>query len=190
MVLASQMRAGMAIAFEGQRYRVVAAEYHPGQGKMGGVTHARLQNIDTGTFREQSSRAELRFQDLPVERHTMEFLYSDGGRSCFMNPENFEQTEIAESMIGARAPFLEAGMRLGVEFVDGQPVHVLFPDVLELKIADTAPPAHQQVDSNFKPAKLANGLEVMVPQFIKTGDTIRLDVENMRYMDRAKTKNV
>ena len=47
MVLASQMRAGMAIAFEGQSYRVVAADYHPGHGKMGGVTHARLQNIDT-----------------------------------------------------------------------------------------------------------------------------------------------
>ena len=43
--------------------------------------------------------------------------------------------------------------------------------------------------SKAKAQKLTNGLEVMVPQFIKTGDTIRLDVENMRYMDRAKVKN-
>jgi translation elongation factor P/translation initiation factor 5A len=35
MVLASQLRSGMAIVFEGQTYRVIAADYHPGQGKMG-----------------------------------------------------------------------------------------------------------------------------------------------------------
>ena len=84
MVLASQLRAGMAIGFEGQSYRVVAAEYHPGQGKMGGVTHARLQNIETHTFRELSLRAELKLTDLPVERASLEFLYSDGDQCCFM----------------------------------------------------------------------------------------------------------
>jgi elongation factor P len=187
MVLASQMRAGMAIAFENQTYRVVAADYHPGQGQMGGSTHARLQNIDTGTFREHSFRAELRLQDLPVEKHALEFLYMDGDQCCFMDPVTYEQTEIAGTAAGPRAAFMEAGMRLPVEFVSGRPVHVVFPDAIEVKIADTAPASHQQADTGFKPATLANGVEVMVPQFIKTGDSIRLDLENMRYMDRART---
>jgi elongation factor P len=186
MVLASQMRAGMAIAFENQTYRVVAADYHPGQGQMGGATHARLQNIDTGTFREHSFRAELRLQDLPVEKQALEYLYMDGNNCCFMDPGNYEQTEIARDVAGPRTAFMEPGMRLTVEFVNGRPVHVVFPDALEVKIADTAPPSHQQADSAFKPAKLANGMEVMVPQFIKTGDMIRLDLETMKYMDRAR----
>jgi len=186
MVLASQMRAGMAIDFESQTYRVVAAEYHPGQGRMGGVTHARLHNIDTGTFREHSFRAELRLRDLPIERQTLEFLYVDGDRCCFMDPGNYEQTEIPSGVVGPRAAFLESGMRLPVDFVSGRPVHVLFPDMIEVRIADTAPPAHQQADSAFKPARLANGIEVMVPQFIKAGDAIRLDLETTRYMDRAR----
>ncbi|MGP8246101.1 MAG: hypothetical protein ACLQVN_16475 [Bryobacteraceae bacterium] len=186
MVLASQLRPGTAIGFENQTYRVVAAEYHPGQGRMGGVTHARLQNIDTGTFREHSFRAELRLQDLPVERRALEFLYADGSQLCFMNPENYEQREIARAVVGPRAAFLEPGMKLPVEFVSGQPVQVLFPDMIEVKISDTAPATHQQADSAFKLAKLANGIEVMVPQFIKAGDMIRLDLETMKYMDRAK----
>jgi elongation factor P len=190
MVLASQLRAGMAIGFEGQSYRVVAADYHPGQGKMGGVTHARLQNLETHTFRELSLRAELKLADLPVERLSLEFLYADGSQCCFMNPETFEQTEIPRALVGPRETFLETGMRLTVEFVDGRPVHVVFPDVLEVKIADTAPAAHQAADAAFKPARLANGIEIMVPQFIKTGDLIRLDLENMRYMDRARAKPV
>jgi len=78
-------------------------------------------------------------------------------------------------------------MRLPVEFVEGRPVSVSFPDMLEVKIADTAPPTHQQQDSTFKPAKLENGIEVMVPQFVKTRDVIRLDLQTMKYMDRVKT---
>jgi elongation factor P len=188
MVLASQLRAGMAIVLESQRYRVVAADYHPGQGKMGGVAHTRLQNIETGTFREMSLRAELKLQDLPVERQSLEFLYADGEQCCFMNPGNYEQTELPKALVGPRAAFLEAGMKVPVDFVSGRPVHVLFPDMIEVQIADTAPAMHQQADSAFKPAKLENGVEVMVPQFIKTGDVIRLDLEEMKYVDRLRAK--
>ena len=47
---------------------------------------------------------------------------------------------------------------------------------------------HQQADSAFKPAQLESGLEVMVPQFIKTGDAIRVDAATMKYVDRARAK--
>jgi elongation factor P len=70
--------------------------------------------------------------------------------------------------------------------VSGRAVHVVFPDAIEVRIAATAPASHQQADTGFKPAKLANGVEVMVPQFIKTGDMIRLGLETMKYMDRAR----
>jgi elongation factor P len=137
MVLASQLRAGMAIRYESQLYRVLAADYHPGQG-------------------------------------------------CFMNPESYEQVEIPLALLGAQTAFLESGMKLAVEFVEGRPVNVLMPDILEARVADTAPASHQQQDSNFKPAKLENGVEVMVPQFVKTGDVIRLDSQALKYVDRAK----
>jgi len=188
MIAASQLRPGMAIKFEGQRYKVVAAEYHGGQGKMGGSTHSRLQNLDTGTFWEHSFRSELKLEEVALEKQPLEFLYASGDQCCFMNPETFEQTEVARDSVGEpQAGLLEAGMKLSVEFLEGRPVSVLFPDVLEVRIMDTAPPIHQQQDSNYKPAKLANGIEVMVPQFVKTGDAIRLDVANMKYMDRART---
>lgn len=105
-----------------------------------------------------------------------------------MNPETYEQTEIAREVIGPRAELLVPGMKLAIEFLEGRPVNVVFPDVLELKVADTAPPLHQQADTNFKTAKLENGIDVLVPQFVKTGDLIRLNVETMRYMARADAK--
>lgn len=186
MVVASQLRVGMAIRFEGQLYKVLLADYHPGQGKMGGVAHTRLKNLATGTLWEHSFRAELKLEEAEVEKTPMDFLYEDAGECTFMNPETFEQTTIPASLIGPQARLLEAEMRVAVESVEGKPVSVVLPEVLEVRIAETAPPSHAQVDSVWKPARLENGAEIMVPQFIKTGDAIRLDVANMKYMDRAK----
>jgi elongation factor P len=186
MITASQLRAGMAVRFEGQPYKVVACEYHPGQGKMGGVAHARLKNLDTGTFWEHSFRAELKLEEMAVEKRSLTFLYSDDDHCWFMDPDSFEQVGVALPVIGEQARFLRPDMRVPVEFVEGVPVSVLFPDVIEVRIAETAPPIHAQQDNTWKPARLDNGVEVMVPQFVKTGDTIRLDLNQMRYMDRAK----
>jgi elongation factor P len=186
MVVASQLRPGMAVRYENQTYKVVAAEYHPGQGKMGGATHARLQNLTTGTFWEHSFRAEMKLEEAPLEKKPMEFLYSDPDNCYFMDPESFDQVAVPAAMLGSQARFLREGMRLPVEFVEDRPVSLQFPEILEVKIADTAPPIHAQQDSTWKVAKLDNGVEVMVPQFIKTGDAIRLDMTALKYMDRVK----
>ena len=186
MVTASQLRAGMAIRHEGQVYRVMAAEYHGGQGKMGGVSHVRLKNLATGALWEHSFRSDLRIEDLSVEKQSMDFLYTDGDQCYFMNPDSYEQVGIATSVIGPQARFLQPEMRLPVEFVEGQPVSVLFPDIIEIRIADTAPPVHQQQDSTLKTARLDNGVDIMVPQFIKVGDVIRLEMGNLKYLERAK----
>jgi elongation factor P len=176
----------MAIRYEGQLYRVLAADYHPGQGRMTGSNHARLRNLSTGTLWEHSFRSELKLDDIPIEKRALEYLYADAEQHCFMEPETYEQIEVPKALLGPQAAFLEAGMKLAVEFVEGRPVSVIMPDSLEVRVADTAPASHQQQDSNFKPAKLDNGVEVMVPQFVKTGDVIRLGLETLKYMDRVR----
>jgi elongation factor P len=188
MVTASQLRAGMAIRFEGNPYKVVACEYHPGQGKMGGAAHARLKNLSTGTFWEHSFRAEMKLEELPVEKQSMAFLYEDDGQCWFMDPDTFDQVSVPAAVIGDQARFLRPDMPLPVEFVEGRPVSVLFPGYIEVEIAETAPPIHQQADNTLKTARLENGVHIMVPHFIKSGDRIRLDLNTLKYVDRAKGK--
>jgi translation elongation factor P/translation initiation factor 5A len=54
MITASQIRVGQAIRYQGQPYKVIAADYHAGQRRMGGVNHLRLRNLVTGTIWEQA----------------------------------------------------------------------------------------------------------------------------------------
>ena len=186
MILASQLRPGMAIRFEGQNFKVISSDYHPGQGKMGGAAHVRLKNLSTGTFRDHSFRSEMKLDVLGVEKQTLAFLYSDDDQCYFMDPKTFEQIGIDRALIGEASRFLQPEMQLPVEFVEGRPVSVVFPDIIEMRVAETAPPAHGQQDNTWKTARLDNNVQIMVPQFIKVGDMIRLDVEGLRYVDRAK----
>jgi len=190
VITAAQIRVGMAIRYEGQPYRVIGADYHPGQGKMGGVNHLQLRNLKTGTTWAQSIRAELRIEEIPVERQNLEFLYATESDGVFMDPQSYEQVEIPLATLGAPVKFLSPGIVLPVEFLEGRAVSVVYPDFVEVAVEDTAPPAHAQVDTTWKPARLANGVSIMVPPFVKKGDAIRLNLTTLKYMDRARAKAV
>ncbi len=188
MIPASQIRGGMAIRYEGALYKVIAAEYHAGQGKMGGVAHLRLRNIDTNTIWEHRLRADEKIEELPLDKQFMDFLYSDGDHCYFMNPESFEQVAVPRAAIGHAEKFLAAGMRLPVEFHEGRAISVNFPDIVEMRVADTAPPVHSQQDNTWKTATLENGVEVTVPQFIRSGESIRVNVQTSKYVERARSE--
>jgi translation elongation factor P/translation initiation factor 5A len=65
MISASQLLPGVAIRYQGNVYRVQAANYYPGQGKMEGVTHTRLKNLETGTFWDFDFHSDAKFEEAP-----------------------------------------------------------------------------------------------------------------------------
>jgi elongation factor P len=186
MILASQLRPGMAIRYEGEDYKVLLADYHPGQGKMGGVTHARLGNLRTGTQWEHSFRADLKLDDLAVEKRSMEFLYSDEDYCYFMNQDTFEQVMLPCPGLQNELKFLMPGMLVPVEFVEDEAKCLSMPPFVELRVSDTAAPVHQQQDGAWKDASLENGMTMLVPLFIKNDEVIRVDTATGKYMERAK----
>lgn len=187
MIAASQLRPGMVLKVGEVLFKVVQSAYHVGQGKMPGSVHAKLRNVLKGTFKELRCRPEERLEDIQLEKEEMEFLYSDADSATFMNPKTFDQISIPLEAVGAAEKFLKAEMKIPVEFYDGQPVSIVFPDVVEVKVETTAQPVHQQQDNTYKFATLENGLEVMVPQFIKPGEVVRIEVATSKYVDRVRT---
>jgi elongation factor P len=187
MPVASQLRAGTALRLSGDVWKVLAAEYHGGGGKMGGVTHARLRNVKSGTQREWRFRADETIETVELEKRPMQFLFGDVDTVTFMNPETFEQTEIETALLGKAASFLTPEMTVPVEFCEGRPIGVTFPEIVEVRVARTAAPVHTQGQDNVrKEATLENGLALLVPPFIAEGEWIRVDVEKGTYVERAK----
>jgi len=182
MVIASELKPGMVIRSEGQVYKVLDVESKAGAAKMGGVVKVTLSNLHSARMLEQHFRPQERLEDLELERHNMEFLYSGDDSSTFMNPVTFEQVEIASEMMGPAEKFLQPEMELPVEFFEGKPVNVVLPQIVEARVETTAPPIHAQQDSAFKEATLENGVQIRVPLFIGPGETVRVEVKTGRYV--------
>ncbi len=186
MVIASQLRPGMVLKIGPDIFKVFESTYHLGQGKMPGSVHTRAHNVVNGALKEFRFRPEERLEDTQLQKQDMEFLYADADSVTFMNPETFEQVSIPREAIGAATKFLQAEMKVPVEFYEGQPVSIVFPPIVEAKISTTAQPVHQQQDNTYKQATLENGLEIMVPQFIKPGEIVRVEVATEKYVDRVR----
>jgi elongation factor P len=188
MVIASELRPGQVVRFEGQVYKVLEVDAKAGAAKMGGVVKATLSNILSGRQLEHHFRPQERLEESETERHNMEFLYTGEGSSTFMNPVTFDQVEIPSEMLGSAEAFLQPGMALPVEFFEGKPVDVILPQFVEIKITTTAQPIHAQQDSAWKEATLENGMEIKVPLFIGPDEIVRVDVKTGKYMDRVRAE--
>lgn len=171
---------------EGDLCKVIEATHHVGQGKMPGSVHAKFQNVLKGTLKELRFRPEEKLEDTVLEKREMEYLYSDADSATFMDPKTYDQIQISLESIGGARAFLKEEMMVPVEFCEGQAVSIDFPSIVEMKIDTTADPIHQQQDNTYKYATLENGLEVMVPQFIKPGEIVRIEVATGKYVDRIR----
>ena len=189
MIIASELRAGMVICVEGEIYKVLDVEAKAGAAKMGGVVKTKLTNVRSGRLWEPHFRPQERIEDFELERHMMEFLFAQGDSCTFMNPNTYEQIDIPNAVLGLGQKFLQSGMELPVEFFNGEPISVVFPDIADVRISETAPPAHSQQDSAWKEALLENGMSVRVPLFIAPGELVRVEVKTGRYVERARAEH-
>ncbi len=186
MVEATSVKEGMVLKIDSQPMKILSYEVS-GTGKFGRTVHLRLKNLQNGHLIEKRFRAEERLEDIDTQTLNMEYLYPDGESLIFMNPISFDQISIPKTAIGNAVHYIKENMQVQVLLVEGKPMNVDFPKIAEIRVANT-PSGSSETESTFKEAVLENGIETRVPQFIKSGDIIRIEVETNKYVDRVKEK--
>ena len=183
---ATQIRRGMVLVFEGDPCRVVEFRHHT-PGNLRAMVQAKLKNLRTGSNFEHRFRAADSIEKASMETHELEFLYKGGDTYHFMNTENYDQLEMDEEMLGDNAQWMQPGMKIVAEYYNGRPIGIQLPNTLTLEVVDTAPVMKSATKTaSTKPAKLENGVTVNVPEFISTGEKVRVNPATGEYMDRAK----
>jgi elongation factor P len=186
MVGATQVRNGMIIRHNGELCRVTGVD-HVTPGKGNALIRAMMVNIVKGTKVEARYRPSEKVDDVRVEDHAMQYLYSDGDDHVFMDQESFEQFNIPDSMNDDLKNFLVEEIICSVSFHEGNPIAVEPPQTVDLRIEETDPPLKGATAAGgLKPAKMQTGLVVGVPQFIETGEMIRVDCVQRKYIERVK----
>ena len=185
-IIASDIRRGMTILFEGEPCRIVEFRHHT-PGNLRAMVQAKLKQLRSGSTFEHRFRATDSVEKAVLETHELEFLYESAGTYHFMNTGTFDQLEMDEEALGESAKWMTSGMKLQAEFFNGGPIGIEMPNALVLEIVETAPVMKSATKTaSTKPAKLDNGVTVNVPEFLQTGEKIRVNPNTGEYLDRAK----
>jgi elongation factor P len=186
LIAATQLRVGMLINYQNDLYRITAVT-HITPGNWRGMVQTKMRAVRSGTQTENRFRSEDKVDRVSLDQQEMEFLYSEGDDFHFMNTETFEQISLGREMLGDTVNYLLPNGRVTVDFYEGQPIGVTLPKTVDLRITDTSPGLKTATVTNvLKPATTETGLVVPVPNFIETGELIRVDTESGAYLSRAK----
>lgn len=186
MIAATQLRVGMTILYNNEPHRVTTVQ-HITPGNWRGMVQTKLKNLKTGSTSEYRFRSEDKVERAHLEQKEMEYLYANGTDYHFMDSSTYEQTSLSAEVLGDYVYYLVPNIRFMVEYYNDIPVGVSPPKIVELKVTDTTPNLKSAtVTAMQKPATLETGLVVNVPSFIETGEVIRIDTEEGKYIERAK----
>jgi len=186
LIPATQLRAGMLINYQNDLYRIMTVT-HITPGNWRGMVQTKMRAVRSGTQTENRFRSEDKVDRVTLDQQQMEYLYSDGEAHHFMNTETFEQITLEAEALGDAMQYLLPNRRVEVDFYEGQPIGVTLPKTVDLRITDTSPGLKTATVTNvLKPATTETGLVVPVPNFVETGDLIRVDTESGAYLSRAK----
>ncbi len=184
MKTAGEVRVGDVLKFEAEIYRVLEVTRHSGVAQMAGAIFLKLQNLRTQNITERRFKQEAMVEEVYLQRRPLEYLYSQGDDHYFMDMETFDQFSLAEELLGGLRDFLRPEMIIEAEFLEGNPVGVVQPGYVVMEVATTGEARRGEADNVWKMAVIENGMEIMVPPFIKTGDKVKVDVATKKYIGR------
>ena len=181
----NEIRPGNVIQHKGGLWVAVKTQaVKPGKG--GAFNQVELKHIVEGTKLNERFRASETVERVRLEQKDYQFLYREGDMLVFMDLETYDQIELPEEFVGERAAFLQDGMSVTVESHEGKPLGISLPDQVTLEVTEAEPVVKgQTASSSYKPAMMENGVRVMVPPFISTGERIVVDTNELTYIKRA-----
>ena len=185
-VTTNQFRNGMHIEVDGAVWRIVEFQ-HVKPGKGGAFVRTKLKALEAGSVVDRTFRAGEKFARVHTEVKNVQYLYDDGTEAHFMDEETYDQFGLPHARPRGRARLLAAvELRARCSPSTASRRGSSCPASVELTVAQTEPAVRGDTVSNVtKPATLETGAIVQVPLFVDTGERIKVDPREGRYISRA-----
>ena len=176
---------GMTIEIDGTPFKILEF-LHVKPGKGAAFVRSKIKNMTNGSVQEKTFRAGETFDAAQVEKVEMQYTYDDGPNFAFMNMDTFEEQLIEGKKIENKE-LLIPGVSVSALIWNGQVIDVALPSMMEFEVVECPPNFKgNTAQGAMKPATLEGGAVVQVPMFIETGEKIRIDTNEMKYVSRAE----
>ncbi len=181
----NEFRSGLKVEVDGEPYTMISNEFIK-PGKAQPFNRVKLKHLMTGRVIERTYKSGDRLELADVMETKYRLLYKDADNANFMDDESFEQIAVPLKTMGDIAQWLMDEVVYTIVFYKGQPIEVVPPTFMEMKIIESAPGLRGDTSGRvLKPAVTETGAKVQVPLFVEEGDKIKIDTRTGDYVSRV-----
>lgn len=182
---AGNLKKGEFVFFQGEICQVQKADfYSPGKGSA--LMKVRLKDLISAKNVEYAYKSNEQVEVLDVASIEMQYLYKDSENLYFMDERTFNQSSLPILVVGEITRFFKEGEKMFVYMYNDKPLSIRPPSSVRLKIVEAEEAAKgDTVSGAKKPVRVETGAIVMVPIFIKIGETISINPETGEYTGRV-----
>ena len=188
MIKACDLKKNSVIDLDGVPHTIDNITQQSPTARGGGTIYkVRYRNVSTQQKVDMTYRSDDALQETFYETKEVQYLYAEGDRYTFMDLESYDQFEQTTDELSELLPFLVEDMEgISALISNGQVLTLRLPDTIDLQITECAPSMKgASATARTKPATLATGLVVQVPEYIEQGEIIRVDTREKKYISRA-----
>ena len=180
----NEIRVGMLIEHKNDLWQVLKTQ-HVKPGKGGAFAQVEMKSVNRNTKLNERFRSSDTVEKASLDEIKFNYLYEDEDDYYFINPKTFEQINIKKDIIGEKGKLLTENLEVDISFYNENPLSVEMPNQVTCKVKTTDVALKgQTVSSSYKPATLDNGINIQVPPFIESGDTIIVDTRTIEYVKK------
>lgn len=188
MIGATDIKRGEILDLDGAPWEVVeVAVQTPSARGASLLVKIKARNLRTGQTLARTLRGSETVPTADCEKRSVQYLYRQDEEFVFMDQASFEQFALSAEMLGDATGYLTDGLELRSLIYNGEVLTVELPVTVELRVVDTAPPLKgATAQAQLKPARLETGIEILVPPYLETGERVKVDTRDGRFVERAK----
>jgi len=181
----NDLKNGIVLNLDNELWTVVEFQ-HVKPGKGPAFVRTTLKHVISGKVVDKTFNAGTKVDTATVDKRTMQYLYKDGEEFVFMDLDTYDQIHLQPSVIGDSVNYLLPEAEVIVAMHEGVPLYVELPTSLFFEVTYTEPGLQgDRSTGGNKPATVETGATVQVPLFITTGEKIKVDTRDGRYLGRA-----
>lgn len=188
MPKASDLKQSSVIDIDGEPYAVKKIEVrNPTSRGASTLYKIRFAHMKTKQKRDETYKGDDFLREADCAKTMVQYSYQDGDSYTFMNMETYDQYSLNAEDLDGQIKYLSEGLEgIIILLLDESPLGIELPTAISLEIIET-PPAMKgaSATNRTKPATLTTGLEVQVPEYIESGEIIKVNSDTGKFMSRA-----
>ncbi|KAJ1731610.1 hypothetical protein LPJ61_002450 [Coemansia biformis] len=170
--------------------QIVVTKDHGGTGRGQAVIKLGLRHAVTGARSQERFRGNDMLEVMLLVQNRYQLLYTDSDKAHLMDMRSFKELALDMGVFEGdkeKLAFLEDGMEVVVQSLEPEPGPISWrlPPRGTYKVVSVRAAVAKEKGATYVPAELTCGGRVMVPDFIKPGDSIVVDLDQLVYISRA-----